>query len=88
MESLGRDWRMLPGDNSMNEEILTIQEVANLLKVAHKTIYTMAQKGDLPAFKVGGLWRFRRQDIDAWISERVGQSSRVSTPSRTADAKK
>lgn len=49
----------------MPDEILTLPEVAQLLKVAEKTVYTMAQKGALPAFKVGGQWRFKRDDIDA-----------------------
>jgi len=65
----------------MSEEILTIQEVAKLLKVADKTVYSMAQRGDLPAFKVGGLWRFRRLDLDAWITERVGRADHSSTRS-------
>ncbi|AGP34465.1 helix-turn-helix domain-containing protein [Sorangium cellulosum] len=43
----------------MSDEILTVQEVAALLKVADKT-YTMARRGELPAFKVRGRWRFRR----------------------------
>lgn len=64
----------------MNEDILTIKEVAELLKVADKTIYSMAQRGELPAFKVRGQWRLRRQDIDTWISERVARGSRVSSP--------
>lgn len=51
----------------MSDEILTVLEVAALLKVADKTVYTMAQKGEIPAFKVRGQWRFRRVDIDAWI---------------------
>ena len=49
------------------DDILTLPEVADLLKVAEKTVYGLAQKGDLPAFKVGGQWRFRRTAIDAWI---------------------
>ena len=51
------------------DEILTVVEVAQLLKVAEKTVYTMAQKGELPAFKVRGQWRFKRDDIDAWIEQ-------------------
>lgn len=51
----------------MPAEILTIPEVASLLKVAEKTVYTMAQKAQLPAFKVRGQWRFKRVDLDAWI---------------------
>ena len=54
----------------MPDEILTLPEVAKLLKVADKTVYTMAQRGALPAFKVGGQWRFKRDDIDAWIEWR------------------
>ena len=72
----------------MSEEILTVQEVATLLKVADKTVYTMAQKGDLPAFKVGGLWRFRRLDLDAWIIERVGRGDQASTRPTMERAKK
>ena len=49
------------------DDILTIPEVASLLKVAEKTVYGLAQKGDLQAFKVGGQWRFRRTAIDTWI---------------------
>ena len=56
----------------MQDEILTLPEVAQLLKVAEKTVYSMAQKGQLPAFKVGGQWRFKRVDLDAWI-EQQGQ---------------
>lgn len=51
----------------MTDEILTLPEVAQLLKVAEKTVYTMAQKGEIPAFKVRGQWRFRRVDLDGWI---------------------
>lgn len=51
----------------MSDESRTLPEVALLLKVAEKTVYTMAQKGELPAFKVRGQWRFKRDDIDSWI---------------------
>jgi excisionase family DNA binding protein len=51
----------------MPDEILTLPEVAQLLKVAEKTVYTMAQKAEIPAFKVRGQWRFKRTDIDTWI---------------------
>ena len=54
----------------MMDEILTLSEVAQLLKVAGKTVYTMAQRGEIPAFKVRGQWRFKRDDLDAWIERR------------------
>ncbi len=51
----------------MEDEILTIRELAALLKIGEKTAYTMAQSGELPGFKVREQWRFRRADIDEWI---------------------
>ncbi len=53
----------------MADPILTLPEVAVLLKVAEKTVYTMAQTGQIPAFKVLGQWRFKHDDLDAWIDE-------------------
>ena len=53
----------------MPDEILTLAEVAQLLKVADKTVYTMAQRGEVPAFKVRGQWRFRRDDLDQWTEQ-------------------
>jgi excisionase family DNA binding protein len=53
----------------INEEVLTIKEVAALLKVGEKTVYSMAQSGELPGFKVRGQWRFSRNDIDQWIEK-------------------
>ena len=49
-------------------EILTIREVAEYLKVTQRTIYRLAAAKKIPAFKVGGTWRFRKVDIDGWIA--------------------
>ncbi len=54
-------------DDMRNEEILKVKNVAELLKVGEKTVYSMAQAGELPGFKVRGQWRFSRKDIDDWI---------------------
>ena len=50
-------------------DILTIIEVAEYLKVAERTMYRLAAAKKIPAFKVGGTWRFSRADIDAWIKK-------------------
>jgi excisionase family DNA binding protein len=52
---------------SAESDILTIVEVANYLKVAERTVYRLAAAKKLPAFKVGGAWRFSRAEIDSWI---------------------
>ena len=50
------------------DEILTIDEVAAYLKAGKRTVYRLAAEGKLPAFKLGGTWRFRRSDLDEWIA--------------------
>ena len=52
------------------EPAMTVHDVAALLNVDEKTIYRLAQKGDLPGFKVSGSWRFQRPDLEAWIDRR------------------
>ena len=49
------------------EPAMTVRDIATVLNVDEKTIYRMAQKGDLPGFKVSGSWRFQRPDLLAWI---------------------
>lgn len=55
----------------MTDEILTLKEVAEYLKLAEKTAYRLAAEGKLPGFKVGGSWRFKRGEIEGWIERQV-----------------
>ena len=55
-------------------EIFTLDEVANYLKVGKRTIYRLVAEKKIPAFKVGGAWRFTRADIDQWIREQARRS--------------
>jgi excisionase family DNA binding protein len=48
----------------MTTDILTIKEVADFLKLTEKTAYRLAADGNIPGFKVGGSWRFRRDEIE------------------------
>lgn len=52
-------------------EILTIRQLADYLMVSEKTVYRMLDRSELPAMRVGAQWRFRKQDIDAWLAEEV-----------------
>lgn len=63
-------------------EILTIKEVAEYLKVTDRTIYRLAGAKKIPAFKVGGTWRFSRADIDEWI--RRQSTSGIAEPAADA----
>ena len=53
----------------MNTDIMTIKEVSEYLKLTEKTAYRLAAEGKIPGFKVGGSWRFRREDIVNWTKE-------------------
>jgi excisionase family DNA binding protein len=50
-------------------EIFTLDDVAAYLKVGKRTVYRLAAAKKIPAFKVGGTWRFSRADIDMWIKQ-------------------
>lgn len=52
-------------------DILTIRQLAEYLMVSEKTVYRMLDRHQLPAVRVGAQWRFRKQDIDAWLTDEV-----------------
>ncbi|MBL0320119.1 MAG: helix-turn-helix domain-containing protein [Alphaproteobacteria bacterium] len=58
----------------MDTDIMTIREVAEYLKLTEKTAYRLVSEGELPGFKVGGSWRFRRSEIEKWIKKQEARS--------------
>ena len=60
--------------NNQADEMLTIDEVALYMKAGKRTVYRLATSGRIPAFKLGGTWRFRRSDLSDWISGQIGQT--------------
>ncbi|MDO4232141.1 MAG: helix-turn-helix domain-containing protein [Lautropia sp.] len=58
-----------------DDEILTLDEVAAYLKAGRRTVYRLAANGQIPAFKLGGVWRFRRTELDHWIASRIDTQS-------------
>ncbi len=65
------------------EPAMTVRDVARFLNVDEKTIYRLAQKGELPGFKVAGAWRFQRADLQQWIDARKQQSGNRVEPKQT-----
>ena len=49
------------------EKLMTLEEVADYLRLSKDTVYRLANTGKLPASKVGNQWRFRREDVDQWL---------------------
>lgn len=58
-------------DTLTSGEILTIRQLAEYLMVSEKTVYRMLDRNQLPAVRVGAQWRFRRADIDNWLTDEV-----------------
>lgn len=50
-----------------HSEIMTIEECTRYLKTSLSTLYKLAQKREIPAFKLSGQWRFKKDLIDEWI---------------------
>ena len=50
------------------DHFLTTEEVLDYLQVNLRTIYRLIKAGKIPAVRVGRQWRFRKHDIDAWLS--------------------
>ena len=59
------------------EEILTASQVAALLKVHLRTVYTLARKGSIPARKFGGGWRFSKNEILKMVASSYENGSRI-----------
>jgi len=54
---------------------LSVDEIASYLGVKRDTIYKWIKRNDLPGHKVGRLWKFRKTQIDSWVTKRSKRSS-------------
>ena len=53
----------------MNDEFLTIPEVAKLLRIGTRTAYTLAREGKLPGVRVGNQWRVPKKALEQWVKD-------------------
>jgi len=58
------------------DKIMTLEEVAEYLRVKPQTIYTWAQEKRIPAAKLGKEWRFKKSMVDKWFIERMDEKFR------------
>jgi PTS system nitrogen regulatory IIA component len=52
-----------------DEPLMSVRELAAYLQVDMSTIYLWSQRGQIPAMKVGNMWRYRRSEIEEWLNE-------------------
>jgi excisionase family DNA binding protein len=55
------------GGNDVRPELYSLNEAATLLGVHHTTLRRMVQRGEIPAVRVGKLWKFSRRAVEEWI---------------------
>jgi len=66
-------------------EVMTVSEVAAYLNCHPGTVYRLLEGGELPAFRLGGDWRFLRSEVDKWIAAR---HVRPHAPAKPSDKKR
>lgn len=73
------DYQRLNQRHSL-DAIMTMQEVAQVLKLPDVAVVALAVSGDLPAFRIAGEWRIRGRDFEAWLDSLATSRRRISVP--------
>jgi len=54
---------------TMSDTIMDIKEVSSYLKIKEQTVYRLAQQGKIPALKIGGQWKIKKEHLDSMFDE-------------------
>jgi len=54
---------------SDEEKLSKIKDIAKYLNLSESKVYELAQKGEIPAIRIGGAWRFKSDDISKWLDK-------------------
>ncbi len=69
-----RTWNIKPGrPKPVDNDIMTLEEVAAYLRLKPQTIYTWAQEKKIPAAKLGKEWRFKKSIVDEWFIQHIDE---------------
>lgn len=61
---------------------MTLEEVAEYLRVSSRTVYDWSQKGQIPCGKLGTAWRYKRSEIEKWVNKNLsGQNGQIAVQS-------
>ena len=55
-------------------KLLTPSQAASILKVSGRTLHRMINKGQIPAFKLGGRWRILESRFEEWVQEEASST--------------
>ncbi len=51
------------------QKVMRVEEVAKYLGVVPDTVYRKARRGEIPAVKMGKIWRFPKDALDKWLND-------------------
>ena len=51
-------------------DLMTTKEASEYLQLSYMTLYKLAQQDDIPAYKLGGHWRFNKKVLDEWFANK------------------
>jgi two-component system response regulator (stage 0 sporulation protein F) len=66
----------------MDDSVITVKDVADYLKLKEQTVYLLARQHKIPSLKVGGSLRFKKSQIDSWLSSRTDLTKQTSNQQR------
>ena len=58
-----------PRTGAAEDRWMTVKDVAGYLQLSTDTVYRLAQESKIPACKIVGVWRFKREEIDVWVKQ-------------------
>lgn len=60
-------YRLDGGNRVMTDRWLSVEEIAAYLGVSKDTVYAWIGKRNMPAHRIGRLWKFKSEEVDAWV---------------------
>jgi excisionase family DNA binding protein len=75
MNNLSKALYEVPQARLSAERIWNTDEAAEYLRISPRTLTRMARRAEVPSIQIGRLWRFRRADLDDWLTRKVNSVS-------------
>lgn len=66
---------------------LSLREVAQFLGISESHVYKLSQSGELPAYKIGKLWRWDKGILETWIKAKIMQQSKLDVDADKTETK-
>jgi excisionase family DNA binding protein len=69
-------------------EVLSVTEACLFLKLAKPTLYNYVRRGEVPAFKMGRVWKFHKESLDQWLQQKIKEDTKTRSLKTKRETKK